>query len=173
VFYRFTIISSIENRFSESRNILKDFTLLSPERLKLINNENDLPENAFKYISNWISIDLTQLKTEYVTFSKSLDKLLNGMNLNTMYQNLDKQSSNFDSENESEISEDGVDNTENKITCLQILKILSSYDLQQAFPNLFKTYKALGTIPVSSASAERSFSKVIIYLIINIQQFLY
>ncbi|KAE9526173.1 hypothetical protein AGLY_013804 [Aphis glycines] len=40
VFYRIvdTIISSIENRFSESRNKLKDFALLSPERLKLIKN---------------------------------------------------------------------------------------------------------------------------------------
>jgi len=54
VFYRIldTIISSIENRFSESRNILKDFTLLSPERLKIIKNENDLPDDAFKSISN-------------------------------------------------------------------------------------------------------------------------
>uniref|UniRef100_A0A2S2P6H6 Zinc finger MYM-type protein 1 n=2 Tax=Schizaphis graminum TaxID=13262 RepID=A0A2S2P6H6_SCHGA len=162
VFYRIldTIISSIENRFSESRNILKDFTLLSPERLRLIKNENDLPSDAFKAISNWISIDLTQLKIEYVTFSKSLDKLLNGMNINMMYQNLNNHTSDFDSENDSENSENDVETSENKITCLQILKILSSYDLRNAFPNLFKTYKALGTIPVSSASAERSFSKV-------------
>ncbi|XP_060845976.1 uncharacterized protein LOC132925614 [Rhopalosiphum padi] len=162
VFYRIldTVISSIENRFSESRNILKDFTLLSPERLRLIKNENDLPSDAFKAISNWISIDLTQLKIEYVTFSKSLDKLLNGMNINMMYQNLNNHTSDFDSENDSENSENDVETSENKITCLQILKILSSYDLRNAFPNLFKTYKALGTIPVSSASAERSFSKV-------------
>lgn len=162
VFYRIldTIISSIENRFSESRNILKDFALLSPERLKFIKNENDLPNDAFKSISNWISIDITQLKIEYVTFSKSLNKLLNGMNINMQYQNHDKQTSDFDSENDSEISETDVETSENKITCLQILKILSSYDLQHAFPNLFKTYKALGTIPVSSASAERNFSKV-------------
>lgn len=48
----------------------------------------------------------------------------------------------------------------NKVTSLDILKILS-YNLQATFPNLFKVYKALGTVPVSSASAERSFSKVI------------
>lgn len=163
-FYRIlnTIISSIQNRFSESRNILKDFALLSPERLKFIKNENDLPNDSFKSISNWISIDLTQLKIEYITFSKSLDKLLNGMNLNMQYQNLDKQTSqtDFDSEYDSEISKNDDETVVNKITCLQILKILSSYDLQHAFPNLFMTYKALGTIPVSSASAERRFSKV-------------
>ncbi|KAF0701721.1 zinc finger MYM-type protein 1-like, partial [Aphis craccivora] len=157
-----TIISSIQNRFSESRNILKDFALLSPERLKFIKNENDLPNNAFKSISNWISIDLTQLKIEYVTFSKSLDKLLNSMNLNMQYQNLDKHTSqtDFDSEYDSEISKNDDETVVNKITCLQILKILSSYDFQHAFPNLFMTYKALGTIPVSSASTERSFSNV-------------
>lgn len=76
------------------------------------------------------------------------------------YQNYDKQTTDFDSENDNEISENYVETSENKITCLQILNILSSYDLQHAFPNLFKTYKALGTIPVSSSSAERSFSKV-------------
>lgn len=126
----------------------------------MIKNENDLPNDAFKFISNWISVDLTQLKSEYVTFSKSLDKLLNGMNINLQYQNHDKQTNDFDSEEDSEISENEVETSENNVTCLQILKILSSYDLQHAFPNLFKTYKALGTIPVSSTSAERSFSKV-------------
>ncbi|KAL4088793.1 hypothetical protein QTP88_023877 [Uroleucon formosanum] len=155
-----TIISSIENRFSESRNILKDFVLLSPERLKFIKNENDLSNDAFKSISNWISINITQLKIKYVkfTFSKSLDKLLNGININMKYQNHDKQTSEFNSENDSEISENDVKTSENKITRLPILKVLSSYDLQHA--NLFKTYRALGTIPVSSASAERNFSKV-------------
>lgn len=49
---------------------------------------------------------------------------------------------------------------ENVTTIEMILHILSSYNLVTAFPNLYLAYKALGTIPASSSSAERSFSKV-------------
>lgn len=41
-----------------------------------------------------------------------------------------------------------------------IIYTLSKFDLLAAFPNLYMAYKILRTIPVSSASAERSFSKV-------------
>jgi len=99
------------------------------------------------------------MKIYYVTFSKSLDKLLNDININMIYQNFNNHTRDFDSENDSEKSENDDETSENKIPCLQILKILSSYDLRNAFPN-FLIYKALGTIPVSSASAERSFSKL-------------
>jgi hypothetical protein len=126
----------------------------------LIKNENDLPSDAFKAISNWISIDLTQLKIEFVIYSKSLDKLVIGINISMIYQNLNNHTSDFNSENDSENCENYVETSENKITCLQILKILSSYDLKNVFPNLFMTYKTLGTISVFSVSAERSFSKV-------------
>jgi len=49
-----------------------------------------------------------------------------------------------------------------KIGVNTILYTLSKYDLSAAFPNLYIAYKVLGTIPipVTSASAERSFSKV-------------
>jgi len=47
-----------------------------------------------------------------------------------------------------------------KIGVSTILYTLSKYDLSATFPNLYIEYKVLGTIPVTSASAERSFSKV-------------
>lgn len=75
------------------------------------------------YILCFISVRIL-LKIEYVTFSKSLDKLLNGMNINMQYQNHDKQTSDFDSENDSEINENNVETSENKITCLQILSFI-------------------------------------------------
>ncbi|KAL4153363.1 hypothetical protein QTP88_001196 [Uroleucon formosanum] len=49
---------------------------------------------------------------------------------------------------------------EKKVSVERIFHILSSYNLISAFPNLYKAYKSLGTIPASFASAERSFSKV-------------
>lgn len=40
------------------------------------------------------------------------------------------------------------------------MQLLSNHDLHTAFPNLFLAYQGLCTLPASSASAERSFSKV-------------
>lgn len=63
---------------------------------------------------------------------------------------------------ESEIDHDETELTcyKNTITVSSILHVLTSFDLVSAFPNLYLAYKALGTVPASSASAERSFSKV-------------
>jgi len=41
-----------------------------------------------------------------------------------------------------------------------ILQLLSKCNLTSAFPNLYLAYKALYTIPVTSAAAERTFLKV-------------
>ncbi|KAL4104267.1 hypothetical protein QTP88_019576 [Uroleucon formosanum] len=70
-------------------------------------------------------------------------------------------------ESENEINSDSdssnkLDNEEEinkKLSATEILKILCSYNLVVAFPNLFLAYKYLCTIPTTSASSERSFSK--------------
>lgn len=46
------------------------------------------------------------------------------------------------------------------ISAIQIFELLNTFDLISAFPNLYLTYKALCTIPATSVSSERSFSKV-------------
>lgn len=47
------------------------------------------------------------------------------------------------------------------VTITTIIKLLTKYGLDSAFPNLYIAYRALAIIPASSASAERSFSKVV------------
>lgn len=83
------IIKSIETRFNDSRNIIKDLALLSPNRLKEMKNSNctKLPDNCFSFISEWIKgIDSNLLKQEYITFAHSINELLTGLNqLNTLY----------------------------------------------------------------------------------------
>jgi len=67
------------------------------------------------------------------------------------------------SESESLASDDETEqnnSVKEEIGIDKILYILSTYDLQAAFPNLHIAFKALGTLPVSSSSAKRSFSKV-------------
>jgi len=127
-----------------------------------------LPDDAFKSVSKWIkSIDLNKLKIEYLTFSNSLNELIDGLGpkqLHNITSTLNTYGEEDDSENtysEKSESEDEESKNEN-VNVEKILHILSSHDLITAFPNLYTAYKSLGTIPASSTSAERSFSKVYI-----------
>lgn len=42
----------------------------------------------------------------------------------------------------------------------RMVQMMSSYGLMALFPNLYLDFKAMSTIPASSASGERVFSKV-------------
>ncbi|KAL4123014.1 hypothetical protein QTP88_015247 [Uroleucon formosanum] len=125
-----------------------------------------LPDDAFQSVSTWIkSINLNKLKVEYLAFSSSLNELIDGLEqkqLHNITSTLNTHEDENDSENtytEKSESEDEENKNEN-VNVEIILHILSSHDLITAFPNLYTAYKSLGTIPASSASAERSFSKV-------------
>jgi len=167
------IIRSIESRFSDAREILKDLALLSPERLMQVSKEKDyLPEDSFKYIANWVKgIDAKKLKNEYFQFSQSIRELIAGLKTSPLLHSQISLSktchdefldTNTSSEDENHETNTKVDKKEiQNLTIETILHVLSSYDLITAFPNLYQAYKALGTAPASSASAERSFSKVI------------
>lgn len=163
------IINSLDSRFKDSREVVIDLSLLSPERLMSYRQcgGKSLPDDAFQSVSKWIkNIDLNKLKVEYLTFSSSLNELIDGLRpkqLHNITSTLNTNEEENDSENtysENSESEDKESKNEN-VNVEKILHILSSHDLITAFPNLYTAYKSLGTIPASSASAERSFSKVI------------
>jgi len=154
--------TSIQSRFSGARDILKDLTLLSPERLEYYSKNNKpLPKDSFSKLTSWVPcIDLDQIKNEYTVFSKSYKELISGDDIPLM---LHQSPSEPNSESESLTSDDETGqkkSAKEEIGIDKILYILSTYDLQAAFPNLHIAFKALGTLPVSSSSAERSFSKV-------------
>ncbi|KAF0696842.1 Uncharacterized protein FWK35_00037537 [Aphis craccivora] len=65
----------------------------------------------------------------------------------------DDESSNYEKSIEENNKNDGP-------TTLEIMHLLSTHDLKSAFPNLYLAYQGLYTMPTSSASAERSVSKV-------------
>jgi len=158
------IITSITVRFSDSREILKDLCLLSPVRLMTM-NENKLPENAFDNLQKWIvHIEKIALKTEYLTFRKSLSELLNGHELKFNYSTPNDENSHISSDDSpSPNSDENEEKTEdnNELSFKKILELLSNYGLIDAFSNLYMAYKSSSSILISSASAERSFSKVI------------
>jgi len=170
------IINSIHTRFNESHEIMKDLDLLSPEKIALYNNQNQiLPFDAFNRLGTWIqNLNVEQLKNEYKTLAKSFNELISNINLpsqlHTEMKNITKQgegNKNSDCElNDSSSSSNSRKSSKitdklEKIKFHTMLHVLSTLDLSVAFPNLYLAFKAYGTIPVSSASAERTFSKVI------------
>lgn len=158
------IITSINERFSQAKEIMKDLALLNPDRL--LCKSQQLPLDSFEHIAPRIGVDESQLRTEYMKMKNNISRLLNGMKLSS---ELHASNLNMDVENEisssteEEISDNKTsekDNVAAKISVTTIIELLFSYDLVSAFPNIYKAYKALSTIPPSSATAERSFSKV-------------
>jgi len=172
-----TILSSISNRFKESREILKDLSILSPARIKSFGKERspNLPVDAFQELCRWLpKLDLLALKNEYLIFSKSINALIDGMSPNLLHNN----DTTFLFENNQASDIEGISSEEETcdtdssagIDTKQLLEVLTNFGILHSFLNLHYAYKALLTIPTSSASAERAFSKVsncflIIYLL--------
>ncbi|CAI6351816.1 unnamed protein product [Macrosiphum euphorbiae] len=157
------IISSISSRFEGARKILADLSFFSYERLISINEGCSIPEDCFIYLKTWIpNIEIDELKMEYITFAKCFMELKNGINIKKLHNKSEPGDENDDDElHDSSSDTETESNTDApKITALDIIKLLNSYNLISAFPNLYTAYKYACTIPATSASCERSFSKL-------------
>lgn len=147
------MITLINEKFSQAKEIMKDLALLNPDRL--LCKSQKLPLDSFEHIAPCISVDESPLRTENMQLKNNISQLLNGIKLSS---ELHASNLNMDVENEissstEEISDNETnekDNVAAKISVTTIIKLLFSYDL----------VSALATIPPSSATAERSFSKV-------------
>ncbi|KAL4148670.1 hypothetical protein QTP88_002842 [Uroleucon formosanum] len=161
------IIMSITTRFEKSKDILKDLSFLTHDRLMNTNQGKPCPDDMFNSLKIWIpQIDQDALRIEYTVFSKSFlefqsqinpDKVHNYTDIDFINDNEYEDDSDENHENE---SQDTNINRSKKTTPLQLLQLLNSFDLITAFPNLFLLYKHLCTIPTTSVSCERSFSKL-------------
>lgn len=122
-----------------------------------------MPEDAFNQLANCIhGINLQNLRVEYLTFSNSLHELI-GPEPKKLHDNVKCVQRSDDSDSSITSYEDDRHKLEKKVSVERIVHILSSYNIISAFPNFYtKHISQLGTIPASSASAERSFSKVVL-----------
>jgi len=119
-------------------------------------------------LCRWLpKLDLLALKNEYLIFSKSINALIDGMSTNLLHSN--ETSFLFENNQASDIDESFINSEEETsdtdsssagVDSKQILKVLTDFGILHSFPNLHYAYKALLTIPTSSASAETAFSKV-------------
>lgn len=135
--------------------------------MEISKSPNLMPIDSFLYLSEWIKdINVKKLKNEYIIFSKNFTELISGIKLpKKLHSNETETSENvlgMDSDDESSNDEKSIEenNKNDGPTALEIIHLLSTHDLKSAFPNLYLAYQGLCTMPASSASAERSFSKV-------------
>ncbi|KAL4090434.1 hypothetical protein QTP88_025270 [Uroleucon formosanum] len=158
---------SLTVRFKDARNIMKDLSFLSYERLMKVSNGDVVPKHTFDSLKTWIpEIDKDSIGMEYRNFAKSFQKLQSGICPEQLHDEDVLISENTSDEDDSIINsemddEDIVHNSSKKmVSPTQIFELLNSFKLASAFPNLYIAYKSLCTIPATSVSSERSFSKV-------------
>lgn len=139
---------------------MTDLSFFSYSHLKDTANSGSLPPNTFIDISKWLpEINVDSLRSEYITFASSFESL--------EARNLEK---NVDT-NEDDVDDDNYEDNEDEDETLKhdpkelgfsvrMIKLISSFGLTASFRNLYVAFKGMCTIPASSASAERKFSKV-------------
>ena len=137
---------SIRDCFSSHKAILADFALLDPERFQDINSSNSLPPDAFENVVPNYGFDEGKLKAEYIAFIEIYPKLRKP-----------KDDRPF---NETSPGPGDDINRENFIAVFCLCKVLSTFNLQSAFPELYTVYKILVTLPIGSTKCERTFSKL-------------
>lgn len=97
-----TANETLENRFSSSRGLLIDLSLLSKDRILFVKNNNEyaLSKNEFSKLAKWLpEIHLENLQTEFMVFAKSYQPLENASFNSNIFQTLDEEDDENDYEN--------------------------------------------------------------------------
>lgn len=163
--------TQITNRFNEeTMPFFKDLSLLSHKRLKEVAETNIIPKDAFKGFSEVYGkfVDDASLKQEYVQFSKSYFYFEKIMNLPEKFADTNKDSwiqcgSDGDDDDDDDIQYNKIDKyskNNNSGTINTIFKVCHLSGLKDIFPTMYTALSIAVTLPVSSASPERTFSKL-------------
>lgn len=157
------ILTQIREKFQKNSNsILKDIGLLSIKRMKEVQITN-IPQDAFKEICLVYELDQESVKREYILFAQFIQ--------DTDLKKLQKMPEILHSDSDTDTSEESEENNTNSNqqeyyslinlgSLKQIFEIFHSLNLKPEFQNLYNLIKISLTIPTSSCSVERSFSKL-------------
>lgn len=161
--------TQVTERFNEhSTPLFKDISLFQKKRLQEVAEPNSLkiPIDAFNAFEQVYGkfVSAVNLRREYLQFANTyfeFDKLVN------LPEKLHQQEDDFtdvlnsdDSENEN-IGEDSNEEDEKPQDTIHMLfDVCNKSELRNVFPSLYTALCIALTLPVSSASPERAFSKL-------------
>ncbi|XP_060881326.1 uncharacterized protein LOC132952868 [Metopolophium dirhodum] len=162
------LLAELSGRF-ESTNIgpLKDLSLLSSRRIREVqNNPHIVPCDAFDALCTmYTQIDKNTLLTEYIEFCKHFTEIENSIVL-PKYLNTNVIVDYEDSLELDAYSYDGMDKDSAQIgnhniaSTRELFNLFCLAKLANIFPNLYLVLKLAVTLPVTSCSVERTFSKL-------------
>lgn len=164
-----TTLSTLESRFNDEHiGILRDISLFSKKRIDEINiNVNKFPIDSFSvFCSTYTIISQEDLKTEYLQFVKIFKMLNNNIELpHELHQTHnfdedDKLTSSSSDEEEELLPTKSKREMQNAGSINHVFKVFCTANMSTVFPNLYIALKITVTLPVSSASTERSFSRL-------------
>jgi len=177
----FVAIDQVQNELNErfstdTTGLLNDISLISRRRiLEVRSNPNSLPKDAFNVVCNIYSkyLNYEHLVNDYIRFAANIIEIEQSNTSNTLPEYLHPVATNDEEEltdhnNNSDLEldlndfDDGGDqnNTSSVSSAADMFKMFCVTKLNGVFPNLYILLKIAITLPVTSVSTERSFSKL-------------
>lgn len=155
----------INQRFTDKTiEVMKDFALLSIKRIKEFKkNPKSIPIDAFKAVSLVYStlLKLEDVRREYEQFI-NCDFIVNETLPLYLHPNLSDDNSSLSSNdsNSDDNTSEQLKRWQNSSSLMCVFQDFCKAGLKSIFPSLFLLIKIGVTIPVSSCSPERTFSKL-------------
>lgn len=161
------VSSQISERFNEfSSPLMVDLELFKKKRVIEINKLSNLPNDAFngfqKVYGKFVSSE--DLRKEYVQFANvylELEKTLTLSKVLHKQNNVDFTSCMYESGTNNEEDLDDIEKIDNSDGTIHMMyKMCNETGLKDTFPALYTALSIALTLPISSASPERAFSKL-------------
>lgn len=172
----FVAVDQVQNELNErfstdNTGLLNDISLISRRRiLEVRSNPNSLPKDAFNAVCNIYSkyLNYEKLINDYIRFAANIIEIEQSNTLpeylHPVYMNdeeeLADQSNNSDLEFDLNYDDDDPNNISSVSSAADMFKMFCVAKLNGVFPNLYILLKIAITLPVTSVSTERSFSKL-------------
>jgi len=160
------VITQISDRFNDhSVPLFKDLALFSHKRLEEVAKTSYISDDAFKAFCDVYSqfVELNTLRKEYIQFSSCYCEFEKIMILPQKMHNdelLNESEEEFESDEEPNNIPSQNKKKENCESIEKIYKICRSFGLKEIFPHMYTALSIALTLPVSSTSPERAFSKL-------------
>lgn len=158
------VTTQIKERFNEnSTPLFNDLSLFQRKRIiEVERNNSSLPIDAFKGFENIYGKFITakDLRLEYIQFANIYLKFENITKLPKYLHDNNDSNLHYDTDEEEENLDIDFNKSEEQKTINLVYSVFFSNGLKDIFPILYTALSIALTLPVSSSSPERAFSKL-------------